>query len=263
MKLTRKLERLLMVIGLLLITIFVAAQVYRATMSRAELGRFRDLRVERVKEAANNVPSSNGLKFDFSLWSSQRIAAYEHSLAEHVDAPLAILRIAKVNLEVPVLDGTDELSLTRGVGHIGGTVRPGEEGNIGIAGHRDGFFRVLKDVVPGDIVELQGRSGTDIYRVSRIVIVRPNDVSVLQPKPTRSLTLVTCYPFYFIGSAPERYIVEASIANSGADESSPASQSSSQNLNSKQGQSTKSVRFTSAPQNANPQSRKLNKEKTR
>jgi sortase A len=99
------------------------------------------------------------------------------------------------------------------VGHIGGTMRPGENGNIGIAGHRDGFFRVLKDVGPGDAIELATTSRTDTYVVDQIVLVSPNDVSVLQPRSISSLTLVTCYPFYFVGSAPQRYIVQASITN--------------------------------------------------
>src|ERR1043166_9320826 len=81
-----------------------------------------------------------------SLCSQKRIAAYEQTLTEHTDPPLAVLRIPNVSLEVPVLEGTDDLILNRGVGHIAGTVQPGEDGNIGIAGHRDGFFRVLKDV---------------------------------------------------------------------------------------------------------------------
>jgi sortase A len=93
-------------------------------------------------------------------------------------------------------------------------VRPGEEGNIGIAGHRDGFFRVLKDVGQGDAIELQGPIRTDTYVVDRIVIVSTDDVSVLQRRSRPSLTLVTCYPFYFIGSAPRRYIIQASLSNS-------------------------------------------------
>ena len=122
-----------------------------------------------------------------------------------------MLHLSKFQLQVPVLEGTDDLTLNRGIGHIAGTARPGEEGTIGIAGHRDGFFRVLKDISPGDTIELQTARVTDRYKVDQIVLVRPDDISVLQPRPVRSLTLVTCYPFYFIGSAPQRYIVHASI----------------------------------------------------
>jgi sortase A len=95
------------------------------------------------------------------------------------------------------------------VGRIAGTARPGEEGNIGIAGHRDSFFRGLKDVTAGDAIELKTRSGMDTYLVEKIQVVAPSDVSVLREQETRSLTLVTCYPFYFVGSAPQRFVVTA------------------------------------------------------
>jgi LPXTG-site transpeptidase (sortase) family protein len=92
--------------------------------------------------------------------------------------------------------------------------RPGTEGNVGIAGHRDGFFRALKDIAEGDAIELQTLGGRETYRVERTWIVEPEDVSVLDPTPSRSLTLVTCYPFYFVGSAPQRFIVRAvSVGN--------------------------------------------------
>jgi sortase A len=124
-------------------------------------------------------------------------------------SPLAVLRIPKTHLEVAVLRGTDDATLNRGVGHIDGTALPGEHGNAGIAGHRDGFFRSLKDLGPADIIEIESPQGKETYRVERIWVVDPDEVSVLDPTPTRSLTLVTCYPFYFVGPAPQRYIVRA------------------------------------------------------
>jgi sortase A len=214
MRIVSWIQRLLLVIGLLLIGIYVGAQIHRAIMSRAAVRRFEDLQAKPGAGTSENLRSASGLKVDFSLWSEKRIEEYEHSLTEHFDPPLAILRIAKLNLEVPVLEGTDDLTLNRGVGHIQGTGRPGDEGNVGIAGHRDGFFRTLKDIGPGDTIELVTASRTEIYTVDGIVLVRPTDVSVLQRRPTRSLTLVTCYPFYFIGSAPQRYIVQASFRKS-------------------------------------------------
>ena len=213
MKYSNKIDRLLLILGLLLIAIYVVAHVHRAILSRAELKRFRDLQTQRPVETSVNLPEATRFKLDLSLWSEKRIAAYEQSLAEHVRPPLAVLRISKVHLEVPVLEGTDDLTLNQGVGHIAGTVNPGADGNIGIAGHRDGFFRVLKDVSPGDTIELMTPSHTDTYVVDQIVLVRPDDVSVLRPRSVASLTLVTCYPFYYVGSAPQRYIVQASISN--------------------------------------------------
>jgi len=212
MRFSRSIERLLLIVGVLLIAIYVAAFIHRAILSRAELRRFQDRQTHQPGGTSVGSHPGTRAEFDFSLWSEKRIAAYDHSLAEHIDPPLAVLRISKVHLEVPVLEGTDDLILNRGVGHIAGTVHPGEDGNIGIAGHRDGFFRVLKDVGPGDTLELATLSRVDTYIVDRIVLVRPDDVSVLQPRSVSSLTLVTCYPFYYVGSAPERYIVQASKA---------------------------------------------------
>jgi sortase A len=124
---------------------------------------------------------------------------------------MAVLRIARIGIVAPVVEGTDDLSLNRGVGWISGTARPGETGNIGIAGHRDGFFRALKDVAAGDAIELDTFFGMKTYRVDQIEIVTPDDVRVLLPRASPSLTLVTCYPFYFMGDAPQRFIVHAAL----------------------------------------------------
>jgi sortase A len=214
MKCLGRIERLLLILGLVLITIYVAAYVHRTVSSSAELKRFRDLQAEQPVEMADHFPPVTPFKLDVSLWSEKRIAAYEKSLTGYFDPPLAVLRIPKVHLEAPVLDGTDDLTLNRGLGHIVGTDRPGEDGNIGIAGHRDGFFRVLKDISPGDTIELVTPKRVVTYVVDQIVLVRPDDVSVLLPQSRPSVTLVTCYPFYFVGSAPQRYIVQASVERS-------------------------------------------------
>ncbi len=146
---------------------------------------------------------------DFELWSDIRIADYQQSLLQESDLPLGILRIKRLNIEVPVYNGTDDFMLNRGVGRIIGTASIDDIGNLGIAGHRDGFFRGLKDIKQGDVLELQTIRGAVKYRVGSTVIVDPSDVSVLAPTPERTLTLVTCYPFYFVGHAPKRFIVQA------------------------------------------------------
>ncbi len=146
---------------------------------------------------------------DLSLWSPARVSAWRQALLEPAPAPLGVLRIPKIRLEVPVLPGTDDRTLDRAVGYIEGTAQPGTDGNLGIAGHRDGFFRGLKDITPGDVIELDTIQRTEIYRVERTWVVNPDEVSVLDPTSTRALTLVTCYPFYFIGHAPQRFIVRA------------------------------------------------------
>ena len=146
---------------------------------------------------------------DQSLWSPARVNAWRQALSKPAPAPLAVLRVPKIRLEVAVLPGTDDRTLDRSVGHIEGTSRPGTDGNVGIAGHRDGFFRGLKDLVTGDLIELDTVQGTEAYRVERTWVVSPDDVSVLDPTSTRAITLVTCYPFYFVGSAPDRFILRA------------------------------------------------------
>jgi sortase A len=194
-------------IGLVCIVVWTVSYVDSVTASRLMTARFQALQA-----AALQQPDAP----DQSLWAPGRILAWQNAVKDAGPAPLAILRIPRIRFQVPVLEGTDEISLNRGVGHIEDTAQPGTEGNAGIAGHRDGFFRVLKDIASGDAIELETLHGTEIYRVERTWIVAPEDVSVLDSTPTRSLTLVTCYPFYFVGSAPQRFIVRAVFAGNGS-----------------------------------------------
>jgi sortase A len=148
---------------------------------------------------------------DFSDWSAVRVKAYREALAVRSPAAIAVLTISRLRLQAPIFEGTDDLTLNRGLGRIAGTSQPGEDGNLGVAGHRDGFFRPLKDIRVGDTIDVAATDGTATYAVKQIEIVNPEDVRVLLPGATPSLTLVTCYPFYFAGHAPKRYIVEAML----------------------------------------------------
>ena len=159
-------------------------------------------------------PMPAGADPDYSLWSPKRVEDYKASLAARFDTPQALLRIPAIDLEVLVLDGIDELTLNRGVGRIPGTERPGGLGNIGIAGHRDGFFRGLKDIGSGDTIELVTWRQKMTYKVSSVTVVEKDDLHVLEPTDDATVTLVTCYPFYFIGHAPRRYIVKATLEES-------------------------------------------------
>jgi len=143
------------------------------------------------------------------LWADKRIAEYEHSLKVDAGKPLAVMTIENLDIQVPVYDGADDFNLNRGVARIRGTATVDSLGNLGIAGHRDGFFRGLKDIAIGDFIDLQTTRGAVRYAVSSIDIVNPSDVSVLAPTSERTVTLVTCYPFYYVGHAPKRYIVKA------------------------------------------------------
>ena len=147
---------------------------------------------------------------DQSLWSLQRVAAFAASLTS-AGAPRGVLRIPSLALAVPVYEGTGELALNRGAGHIEGTAELSAEGNIGLAAHRDGFFRPLKDITLDAEIQLDAGGESLRYRVVDISIVSPEDVYVLAPTPIPSITLVTCYPFYFVGNAPQRYIVRAQL----------------------------------------------------
>ncbi len=208
------LERLLLALGFLLIAAWAGIRVHGGLSERAELRKFETARravrsgpFETVPAKLTALPAR--LPADTTLWSEKRIKAYEESLEKSIKPPLAVLKISSIHLEVPVLDGTDDFTLNRAVGRIDGTAVPGGSGNLGIAGHRDGFFRGLKDVHLGDPIELETLGGSQVFRVADIRIVSPEDVSVLDPTAGPVLTLVTCYPFYFVGDAPQRYIVRA------------------------------------------------------
>ena len=217
-------ERIAWVLGLGAIGIWGAAYVASTIGARQDLKRFEALRTANAGQpppAERQTALPQVSRPDLILWDVKRVKAWQASLTRPAPAPLAVLRIPKIRLEGAVLPGTDDFVLDRGVGHVDDTALPGTDGNSGIAGHRDGFFRGLKDIVEGDAIELQTLKGSETYHIERIWIVNPDDVSVLDPTPVRSLTLVTCYPFYFIGSAPQRLIVRAVRDASGTGVSKP------------------------------------------
>jgi len=125
------------------------------------------------------------------------------------NALLGRLDIPRIGVSVAVLQGTGSRTLRLGAGHIENTSLPGQSGNVGIAGHRDTYFRPLRDIRRNDRIQLQTATGQFQYQVDWIKIVSPDDVSVLAASGESALTLVTCYPFQFLGSAPKRFIVRA------------------------------------------------------
>ena len=166
-----------------------------------------------VSQTAPVPATSSSGAADQSLWSDQRARAFAEAV-KRPGVPSGALLIPSIRLEVPVYRGATELNLNRGAAHIEGTASLGAEGNVGLAAHRDGFFRGLEALrIDAEIILEVDRRALR-YRVVDISIVAPTDVHVLAPTPTPSVTLVTCYPFYFAGSAPERYIVRAELVDS-------------------------------------------------
>ena len=136
------------------------------------------------------------------------------SPASSAPAPGTVIgrfEVPSLQISTPLLEGSDDGTLARGAGHIEDTPFPGESGNIGIAGHRDTVFRPLEHVKAGDTMQVTTADHVYRYAVDRTLIVNPDDVYVLDDTPRPTLTLVTCYPFKYIGHAPRRFIVQAHL----------------------------------------------------
>jgi sortase A len=146
---------------------------------------------------------------DTSVWSPGRVLAHEHAPPVHAEEALALLEIPAIELRAVVVAGTGALALNRAIGHVEGTAVPGMRAHVALAAHRDGFFRRLGELRPGDRVFLDAGFGARAYEVQGAAIVAPDATHVLDPAYGDALTLVTCHPFYYVGSAPERYVVRA------------------------------------------------------
>ena len=225
--LLRSVHYLLMSSGLIMFSFFAAAQVH-AVLGRAqaiaafEHAAARPARADELSTDGALTGEATGLPGigeapDQSLWAPGRVEAFRESLSGSIRAPIGILRIPSIELTVPIFDGTSSLSLNRGVGRIEGTARVDERGNLGIAGHRDGFFRGLKDLEVGDVISVQLPGANKQYRISEFLVVDPEDIYVLRPTTDDSVTLITCYPFYFVGNAPRRFVVRAELSGAEGD----------------------------------------------
>jgi len=135
---------------------------------------------------------------------------------------VAKLVIPRLDTQLYVVEGDGTKELRRGPGHLMGTAMPGSKGNCVIAGHRDTHFRVLKDIRKGDDILLETTRGEFLYRVKTTRIVSPNNTSALEPTSDPQLNLITCYPFFYVGSAPKRFVVEAELAGAVASTPGPS-----------------------------------------
>lgn len=186
-------QRLFLIAGLLGIGLaaysYAARYVYQTYSSRE---------FDRALAAHNVAPSP------------PHASAEQHQSAVVSRALIGRIAIQRLGISAMVREGIDDRTLGLAVGHIPATAMPGETGNVGLAAHRDNLFRNLKDVERDDEITLTTIDNTYIYRVASFAVVNPEEVSVLAPRAgERMLTLVTCYPFYFVGHAPKRFVVRA------------------------------------------------------
>lgn len=214
----RWIERSLFLIGIVCLGIWVYAFVdARLTQRREEQHLEEALRQKSLHTTSTPAPSSPKAQQGSTpaaetdaLGSFQKQdEAFAPEAALEEGALIGRIEIPSVGVSAIVLHGIGSKTLRRGVGHIPGTPLPQHGGNFGLAGHRDSFFRALKDIRQNDTIELTTLDGTFEYKVEWTKIVAPEDTYVLADKGSPALTLVTCYPFYYVGSAPKRFIVRA------------------------------------------------------
>ncbi len=212
-QLRKRAEVVCYVLSLLLIFFYCIVRAAGQSASSADVTSF-ELALNRGAPPAYD-PLASEVQTDFSNWSDARKQAYAAlTQAGQVEEPIALLEVNSVQLKVPVYADSSESHLNRGAGVIDGMALPGKGGNLGIAGHRDGFFRALKDVKVGDVVAVRMKERSYRYRVSAVAVVDEHDNSLLHDSFDPTLTLVTCYPFYYQGNAPQRYVVQATFESS-------------------------------------------------
>ncbi len=198
-------EVLSYVLGILFMGFFVVQ------IAQGEIQRRNDIAHFLSSSPAEAIFLPDVTEPNTALWAPGRIADYQSSLAAELPPVLGVLSIPSIGLEVPVYPSDSELLMDRGSGVIDGMSYPHELGNIGIAGHRDGYFRGLKDVQPGDKLLLATLEGPKHFVINTTQIVEIDELDLLQDTTEQTVTLVTCYPFYFVGHAPQRFIVTASL----------------------------------------------------
>jgi len=200
---TKRVARLLLFLtGIVCLGIYCSSYLYRTAYQIYEGWRFDHEAVE----PAPAQPEKPGALPVVLPDPDRGAPASPTSLPASVIGRISIPRL---HLSAMVEEGVDNATLSRAVGHIPGTALPGETGNIGIAGHRDTFFQKLKDLQPHDKIDFTTHSGRYRYTVESLTVVEPTDVSVLESTGGQTLTLVTCFPFHYIGNAPRRFIVHA------------------------------------------------------
>lgn len=206
----RWLERALLLVGILCLGIWAYAWLDT---------RYSQYKEGRLLDEALSAPPSGGRAAPAADTDALETFRGQGGAARQQSAPpegtlVGRIEIPRLGVSAIVLEGVGNKTLRRAVGHIPETPLPEAGGNVGLAAHRDSFFRDLKDVRKDDVITLETLEGTFQYRVEWTKIVEPEDTEVLGNTQVPALTLVTCYPFYYVGSAPERFIVRARRADS-------------------------------------------------
>lgn len=191
----RWLQRGLLLLGLLLLALWSKAAYESRSFQSAESWK--------LETALGNVVSAP------SKAALVAVPAFDASRVKEPDAALGRIEISRLRIAAIVAEGVDQKTLRRAIGHVPWTALPGRPGNCALAGHRDTFLRGLRGVRVNDLIRIVTLGGTYTYQVAWSKVVEPRDIEVLDSTATRSLTLVTCYPFEFIGHAPQRFVVRA------------------------------------------------------
>lgn len=184
--------------------VLLDARLYQAYQTRRFQQELKDSHTLKIK--ANGEPAPWLLP---PVEAAMPARSEKHSIIAFQGSALGRIEIPAIGLSTMIMEGVDGRTLRRGAGHIPGTPLPGQAGNIGIAGHRDTFFRALQNIRKEDEITLETLSGIYRYRVDAIEVVNPEETRVLANSGEEILTLVTCYPFSFVGPAPKRFVVRA------------------------------------------------------
>jgi len=207
-------ELAFLIVGFVFLGIFGGQRLYDAFYQSYQDYEFNQSLEGKQATAAGYLRHKFGLETKETPAPSPSVSTPPTTLPEP-RAPLAPgelvgrVVIPRLGVSAMVNEGADNDILSRAVGHVPSTARPGDAGNVALAAHRDTHFRPVRNIAAGDTIELETADGTFEYRVDKMWVVSPKDTSVLQPTKEPSLTLITCYPFNFVGHAPKRYIVRA------------------------------------------------------
>jgi sortase A len=219
MKLLKIIATTLVIFGVLLLSysFFQYVKALNQTEYESPAMKNTDLAPLHEKTSSNHRDStdqSNQSKYTDSKKTPNTQSTLLYPVRPQVGETIGTLYIPSINASLSIIHGTDEEELEKGVGHYKGSVLPGEADHSILSGHRDTVFRKLEDVVLEDLIIVTTSAGTFTYQVVDIYIVDKDDRSVIRPTPEATLSLTTCYPFSFIGDAPDRYIIHAKLIDS-------------------------------------------------